>query len=71
MPRIYRYLMTASAREEAADLTQLMFVRALDSLSKYRSDRAPFVTWLFRIVRSAPTDARRRRKSTIPWDGLA
>ena len=71
MPRIYRYLLTRTAsREEAADLTQLVFVRALDSLAKYRPDRAPFVTWLFRIARNAATDAHRRRKLTLSWDGL-
>jgi RNA polymerase sigma-70 factor (ECF subfamily) len=71
MPRVYRYLVTRTgSREDAADLTQLVFVRALDSLSRYRSDRAPFVTWLFRIARNAATDAHRRRKSTVPWDGL-
>ena len=71
MPRVYRYLLTRTAsRDEAADLTQLVFVRALDSLANYRPDRAPFVTWLFRIARNAATDAHRRRKSTVSWDGL-
>jgi RNA polymerase sigma-70 factor (ECF subfamily) len=71
MPRIYRYLVTrVGSREDAADLTQLVFERALDSLGKYRADRAPFVTWLFQIARNAATDAHRRQKSTVPWDGL-
>jgi len=71
LPRVYRYLVARSlSRDEAADLTQLVFVRALDSLANYRPDRAPFVTWLFRIARNAATDAHRRRKSTVSWDGL-
>ena len=71
MPRVYRYLVTrSSTRDEAADLTQLVFVRAMASLANYRPDRAPFVTWLFRIARNAATDAHRRRKSTVSWDGL-
>lgn len=71
MPRVYRYLVTRTAsREEAADLTQAVFVRAFGSLAKYRPGRAPFVTWLFRIARNAATDAHRRRKTTVSWDGL-
>jgi len=71
MPRVYRYLLTRTAsREDAADLTQLVFMRALDSLASYRPGRAPFVTWLFRIARNAATDAHRRRKSMVSWDGL-
>jgi len=45
-------------------------MRAFDSLDKYRAARAPFVTWLFRIARNAATDAHRRRKAMVPWDGL-
>lgn len=71
MPRVYRYLVTrAGSREEAADLTQLTFVRAFGSLGKYRPGRSPFVAWLFRIARNAATDAHRRRKATVSWDGL-
>ena len=71
MPRVYRYMRTRSgSREEAADLTQLVFVRALKALPSYRPERAPFSAWLFRIARNASTDAKRRRRATIAWDDL-
>ncbi len=71
LPRVYRYMVTrAGSSEEAADLTQLVFVRVFNSLARYRSGRAPFVTWLFRIARNAATDAHRRWKPTVSWDGL-
>jgi len=71
MPAVYRYLVTRSAsREEAADLTQAVFTRAFGNLSRYRPGRAPFAAWLFRIARNAATDAHRRRRATVSWDGL-
>jgi len=71
MPRVYRYLRTRLASgEEAADLTQLVFLRALEALPGYRIGRAPFAAWLFRIARNAATDAGRRRRPTVSLDGV-
>ncbi len=71
LPRVYRYLLSrCGSREEAADLTQVAFTRAYDKLGRYRPGRAPFAAWLFRIARNAATDAHRRRKATVSWDGL-
>jgi RNA polymerase sigma-70 factor (ECF subfamily) len=71
MPRVYRYVAARTGnREDAADITQLVFARAFASLPKYRPDRAPFVAWLFRIARNAVTDSHRRRRATVSWDGL-
>ncbi len=71
LDRIYAYLRArASTPEEAADLTQHVFLHAFDALDGYRLRRASFATWLFRIARNAATDAHRRRKETIAWDLL-
>lgn len=71
MPRVYRYLVTRSAtQEEAADLTQHVFLKALDALPKYRRGRAPFAAWLFRIARNAATDAHRRRRPSVSLYGM-
>jgi RNA polymerase sigma-70 factor (ECF subfamily) len=71
LPRIYRYLAARSASpEEAADLAQTVFVRAFHALPRYRPRKSPFAAWLFRIARNAATDAHRRRKATVSWDGL-
>ncbi len=66
MPRIYSYLRARSVTdEEAADLTQQVFVQALDALPEYREQGLPFAAWLFRIARNIAVDARRRRKTTL------
>ncbi len=71
MPAVYRYLVTrCPSQDEAADLTQAVFTRAFVSLSRYRLGRAPFTAWLFRIARNAATDAHRRRKAAVSWDGV-
>jgi RNA polymerase sigma-70 factor (ECF subfamily) len=64
--RVYRYLRAKTASdEEAADLTQTVFLRAFASLRGYRSNRAPFVAWLFRIARNVSIDAHRRRQRAV------
>lgn len=67
---IYRYVRTRTAsEEEAADVTQSVFIKAMASLDKYRPG-SPFAAWLFRIARNASTDAYRRRRKTVGLDAL-
>lgn len=67
--RVYRYLRLRTITEEdAADLTQQVFLQALDALPDYRERGLPFSAWLFRIARNVATDAYRRRRSTVTWD---
>jgi RNA polymerase sigma-70 factor (ECF subfamily) len=56
--------------EDAADLTQRVFLQALDALPKYQERGSPFAAWLFRIARNAAYDTRRRRRATIPWQAV-
>jgi RNA polymerase sigma-70 factor (ECF subfamily) len=67
---VYRYVRTRTASdEEAADITQSVFVKAMASLDRFRPG-SPFAAWLFRIARNASTDAYRRRRRLIGLDGL-
>ncbi len=67
--RIYAYLRSRTTTEEdAADLTQQVFVQALDALPRYRAQQVTFGAWLFRIARNVAGDFHRRRKATVPWD---
>lgn len=67
--RIYAYLWARTSNaEDAADLTQQVFVQALNALPRYRAGRVPVAAWLFRIARNAATDWHRRRRSTVAWD---
>ncbi len=71
LTRVYRYVRTrASSDEEAADLTQQVFLQAFDALPHYRERGNPFAAWLFRIARNVTTDAHRRRRETVAWDLL-
>ena len=67
--RIYAYLLSRTTTEEdAADLTQQVFVQALDALHRYHAGQATFAAWLFRIARNVAVDFHRRRRATTTWD---
>jgi RNA polymerase sigma-70 factor (ECF subfamily) len=49
--RIYRYIvLKIGDRTEAEDMTQQVFLNALQSISSYRSKGLPFSSWLYRIA---------------------
>jgi RNA polymerase sigma-70 factor (ECF subfamily) len=54
---------------DAADLTQITFLKALEGLKTFES-RANFYTWLFRIATNAVISERRRRQrhGVLPLD---
>jgi RNA polymerase sigma-70 factor (ECF subfamily) len=71
---IYRYvLLRVRRREDAEDLTQLVFERVVGSLPRYRPTGTPFEAWVFRIARNAVIDHVRRARAHEPLDedGLA
>jgi RNA polymerase sigma-70 factor, ECF subfamily len=60
---IYRYVaIRVSRREDAEDLTQVVFERIVASLPRYRQNGRPFEAWAFRIARNAVIDHRRRQR---------
>lgn len=70
LTRVYRYTRAHTASDDdAADLTQQVFLQALAALPGYRP-RAPFAAWLFRIARHAVIDARRRQRGAVTLDAL-
>ena len=75
--RIYSYLRTRTGlarADDAADLTQQVFVRALDALPRYEVRAGVSVAaWLFRIARNAATDWQRRQRPAlriVPWEAV-
>src|SRR5712691_9291604 len=55
--RVYAYLRARTdGPDEAGDLTQHVFVQALDALPRYRGGGAAFAGWLFRIARNAASN---------------
>lgn len=69
--RVYRYVHArCGSDEDAADLTQTVFLRALAALPTYRERGLPFAAWLFRIARNLATDAQRKRRPTVDLDRM-
>lgn len=67
--RVYRYLrIRLQSEEDAADLTQQVFLKALDALPRYQSRSAPFAAWLFTIARHTLADRFRRLPATLPLE---
>ncbi len=63
---VYRYLRTRTASaDDAAELTAVVFERALVAMPRYRPSGGGILAWLLRIARNAAIDAS-RRVSSVP-----
>ncbi len=61
--RIYRYVaLKIGDRMEAEDVTQLVFLKALQSISSFQWKGVPFAAWLFRIAHNQVVDHLRKKK---------
>jgi RNA polymerase sigma-70 factor, ECF subfamily len=68
---VYRYLRARTPHEaDAADLTQAVFLRALDVLPRFQGSRGTFAAWLFTLARNMATDFG-RRGSTLRHEALS
>ena len=66
--RIYRYIaIKIGDRTEAEDLTQQVFLKAIQSISSYKWKGMPFSAWLYRIAHNQIVDhvRKRSRKPTV------
>jgi RNA polymerase sigma-70 factor, ECF subfamily len=69
---IYRYVaVRLRRREDAEDVTQLVFERVVAALPRYRHNGKPFAAWAFRIARNAVIDHQRRLRPTQPLGVIA
>ncbi len=69
---IYRYVASRVRQPaEAEDLTQTVFMKALEALPRYESRGVPFAGWLFRLARNAVIDFVRTRREHFDLDVLA
>ena len=61
--KIYRYVtIKIGDRTEAEDMTQQVFLKALESISSFKWKGVPFSAWLYRIAHNQVIDYYRRQK---------
>ena len=59
--RVYRYItVRVGSRTEAEDLTEQVFLNALESIGTFKWKGAPFSSWLFRIAHNQVIDYQRK-----------
>ena len=69
--RIYRFIASRVQRpSDAEDLTQHVFVKALEALPRYEPRGIPFGGWLFRLARNAVIDHVRTRHDHADLDAV-
>ena len=69
--KIYRYIVfKIGDRTEAEDMTQQVFLNAIQSISSYNWKGMPFSSWLYRIAHNQIVDHLRKksRRITVPLD---
>ena len=69
---VYRFIANRVNRPtDAEDLTQLVFVKALEALPRYEQRGVPFGGWLFRLARNTIIDHARTRHDHAELDAAA
>src|SRR6187399_3657405 len=69
---VYRFIASRIHRPaDAEDLTQLVFVKALEALPRYEARGIPFGGWLFRLARNTVIDHVRTRHDHADLDAAA
>ena len=68
---IYRYVaIRLRSREDAEDVTALVFERIVGALPRYHHNGRPFAAWAFRIARNAVIDHQRKHRPTEPLGSI-
>lgn len=68
---IYRYVASrVRSPADAEDLTQTVFMKALEALPRYERRGIPFGGWLFRLARNAVIDFVRTRRDHAELDEM-
>lgn len=69
---VYRFIASRVHRpSDVEDLTQLVFVKALEALPRYEQRGIPFGGWLFRLARNTVIDHVRTRHDHAELDAVS
>ena len=72
MLQIYRYIYyQISHKEDSEDLTELVFMKAWESLGSYKATDVPFKAWLYRIAHNLVVDRYRNDKQELSLDNYS
>lgn len=67
--QIYRYIYYRVPKEEAEDITGMVFLKAWEKIHQYVPGKSPFSAWLFRIAHNLIVDNYRFKKD-VDFDEL-
>jgi len=69
--QVYRFIASRVHRpSDAEDLTQIVFVKALEALPRYEARGIPFGGWLFRLARNTVIDFTRTHRVHADLESL-
>jgi RNA polymerase sigma-70 factor (ECF subfamily) len=61
--RVYRYVyLKMGNKHDAEDVTQMVFIKAIEKIHTHKDQGAPFSAWLFRIAHNQIVDLARKNK---------
>jgi RNA polymerase sigma-70 factor (ECF subfamily) len=71
LDRVYRYIYFRVTDDETAeDLTSKVFLRAWESIPRFKASGSPFIAWLYTIAHNAVIDYYRTRWQTAALDQI-
>lgn len=69
--RVYRYIyFRVSDEVMTEDLTSQVFLKAWESLDRYKVGRSPYIAWLYSIARNLVIDHYRTRKENLSLEDV-
>lgn len=72
LDRVYRYIYFRVTDDETAeDLTSKVFLKAWESLPRFKAGASPFIAWLYTIAHNAVIDYYRTKRQTAPLDEIS